>query len=338
MARKKHCYHYLYKTTNLLNSTYYYGIHSTGNLEDGYLGSGKYLRNSIRKYGKENFKREILEFFDNRIDLAKAEENIITESMLKDKYCMNIKYGGDYGSLGMVNVKDKEGKGFSVLIDDPRYLSGELVGVTKYNFMVKDKEGNIFQIHKNDPRYLSGELTGITKGYIPVKYKEGNTCMVSTNDPRYLSGELTHVTKGKIMVKDKEENTFQINIDDSRYLSGELVPIWKDKKHKEETKQKIKESIKGKQKGNKNSQFGKKFKWVNNIKINKKVELKYLNNYLKDGWILGIMPNENLKGNNHSQFGKKFKWINNTKINKKIELDKLDNFLNNNWILGKIKK
>ena len=32
---------------------------------------------------------------------------------------------------GRANVKDKDGNTFSVFKDDPRYLSGELVGVTK---------------------------------------------------------------------------------------------------------------------------------------------------------------------------------------------------------------
>lgn len=34
-------YHFLYKTTNLLNSKVYYGMHSTNDLNDGYLGSGR---------------------------------------------------------------------------------------------------------------------------------------------------------------------------------------------------------------------------------------------------------------------------------------------------------
>ena len=68
-------YHYLYKTTNLVNGKYYYGMHSTNNLNDGYLGSGSYLRNAIHKHGKDNFKREIIEMFDKREDLANAEKD-----------------------------------------------------------------------------------------------------------------------------------------------------------------------------------------------------------------------------------------------------------------------
>ena len=41
MARKEKQYHFIYKTTNIITERYYYGMHSTDNLEDGYLGSGK---------------------------------------------------------------------------------------------------------------------------------------------------------------------------------------------------------------------------------------------------------------------------------------------------------
>jgi group I intron endonuclease len=87
-------YHFIYKTTNLKNGNFYVGMHSTSNLKDGYLGSGRRLRYSIRKYGIENFKIEYLEFFDNRIDLANREKQLVNEELLKDPMCINLRSGG----------------------------------------------------------------------------------------------------------------------------------------------------------------------------------------------------------------------------------------------------
>jgi hypothetical protein len=93
-------YHFIYKTTNLLNNKFYIGMHSTSNLKDGYLGSGKYLRNSIKKYGKENFKIEILEYCDTRENLIAREKEIVNEGLLKNIFCMNLQLGGGGGFSG----------------------------------------------------------------------------------------------------------------------------------------------------------------------------------------------------------------------------------------------
>jgi hypothetical protein len=97
MARKEKKYHFIYKTTNLKNGKFYVGMHSTHNLNDGYLGSGLRLRRSVRRNGPENFKIEYLEFFDNRIELTNREKQLVNEDLLKDPMCMNIRPGGSGG-------------------------------------------------------------------------------------------------------------------------------------------------------------------------------------------------------------------------------------------------
>lgn len=92
-------YHYIYKTTSLVNGKFYVGMHSTNNLEDRYLGSGKSLRRAIRKYGESNFKLEILEFLSNREELAKREKELITEDLIQDPNCFNLRPGGEGGYI-----------------------------------------------------------------------------------------------------------------------------------------------------------------------------------------------------------------------------------------------
>ena len=48
-------YHYFYKITNRINGHYYYGVHSTSDIDDGYMGSGKRLKHAKNLYGIENF-------------------------------------------------------------------------------------------------------------------------------------------------------------------------------------------------------------------------------------------------------------------------------------------
>ena len=111
MARKQKKYHYLYKTTNVVTGKYYYGMHSTNDLNDGYLGSGKRLRYSINKYGEENHNKEILEFVKNRKELIKREKKLITLNEIAKVDCMNLKIGGDGGFISEEQQKRRASAG-----------------------------------------------------------------------------------------------------------------------------------------------------------------------------------------------------------------------------------
>jgi hypothetical protein len=97
LKEKRKRIQFVYKTTNLLNGTYYIGVHSTWNIDDGYLGSGKRLGRSIKKHGKENFKREILAFFETNKEAYNYESHLVNEELIKDELCLNLKPGGSGG-------------------------------------------------------------------------------------------------------------------------------------------------------------------------------------------------------------------------------------------------
>lgn len=70
-----------------------------GKVEDDYLGSGKLITRAIKKYGRENFKREILSYADSKEELANLEIFFIKEyDATNNKDFYNIYIGGSGGN------------------------------------------------------------------------------------------------------------------------------------------------------------------------------------------------------------------------------------------------
>lgn len=87
---------YIYLTTNLVNGKKYIGQHN-GDIKDTYLGSGVLLVKAIKKYGKENFKKEILEECPIT-ELDEKEKYWITYyNALEDENFYNLSKGGQKG-------------------------------------------------------------------------------------------------------------------------------------------------------------------------------------------------------------------------------------------------
>ena len=128
MPRKQKRYHFIYKTTCSLTRRFYYGMHSTDSLNDGYLGSGSELSRSIKKYGKECHITKIKEFVPNRKKLRKREAEVVNEEMLKNPLCMNLCKGGKgFDTTGLVTIKDKDDNTFSVSINTDGEFFDELI-------------------------------------------------------------------------------------------------------------------------------------------------------------------------------------------------------------------
>lgn len=81
----------------MVNNKIYVGVHKTTDMSDGYMGSGKVILRAIKKHGTNNFKKEILEHFDNGVDMFKREKEVVTDEFLMREDVYNLRRGGSGG-------------------------------------------------------------------------------------------------------------------------------------------------------------------------------------------------------------------------------------------------
>lgn len=96
-------FYYLYKITNLINSKEYIGVHSSKSLEDSYYGSGRLIKLAIKKYGKENFRKEILMLADTYQEVLELERIAVDNTYIKNRLTYNLREGGNGGWEGEEN-------------------------------------------------------------------------------------------------------------------------------------------------------------------------------------------------------------------------------------------
>jgi hypothetical protein len=88
--------HYVYKVTNTINGNFYIGKHSTMKPYDNYMGSGFLLKQAIRRYGIENFKKEIIQYCQTSKEAYDLEKEL-TKDIWQNPMCYNNKCGGGGG-------------------------------------------------------------------------------------------------------------------------------------------------------------------------------------------------------------------------------------------------
>jgi hypothetical protein len=125
----------VYKTTNLINGKYYIGKHATDNINDSYLGSGKALKRAIKKYGKENFKREILAVFNNESECYLAEEQLVDPT---DTQSYNTAPGG-LGGAGKMEPWNKGKKMSTEYCDNNRRVQKEVAKTRDFSYIQSEE-------------------------------------------------------------------------------------------------------------------------------------------------------------------------------------------------------
>ena len=149
----------IYKTTNLINNKFYVGkdVHDNPN----YLGSGLALNRAIEKYGKENFRKEVLERCDTLEQLACQEIHWIEKlNAITEGY--NIANGGNGGNTRL-GYTDEE------MDDYKKKLSDGLLNSKSYRNHVVRRTGVARPNHSKilKQKYASGEMVPWNKGISP---------------------------------------------------------------------------------------------------------------------------------------------------------------------------
>lgn len=95
-------YYTIYKISCNKTGKIYIGKHQTKDLTDGYMGSGKLLLRAQKKYGIENFSKEILHVFDTEDEMNKMEAYLVSEEFCQRDDTFNLCPGGK-GGWGYIN-------------------------------------------------------------------------------------------------------------------------------------------------------------------------------------------------------------------------------------------
>jgi len=216
---RKKLFHYVYISKNLINGKQYVGDRSCNCSpeEDIYLGSGRpAFQNALKKHGRENFEKKILEFFDSKEEAFDAQEKYIKLYKTHiSQWGYNISRKGGLGVKSCFN-HSKESK---------EKISIKGRGISRNKGIVRNNKTREKISKTLKEKYKNGEIENAFKG------------KSHTNKSR------EKLSKSHIGKKHSDETKGKISKNNARNKP------WLGKKMSEETRQKMSEARKGKKRG-----------------------------------------------------------------------------------------
>jgi group I intron endonuclease len=216
-------YNLIYKTTNLVNGKIYVGKHAQNGLEfDGYFGSGIWLVRSVRKYGKENFIREIVEIVCPKLTNINEREKFWIDKLDARNSLIgyNISKGGDgWDSETLTNKwKDDEWREKQLLLiseanNRPEVKSKRNASLKRISNTPEQKEihSRLSKERWNDPEWKERQIKIQTEANNrpEVKSKRNASLKISQNRQEFKEKISKYKRKFHYILKCQNGNIYE---------------------------------------------------------------------------------------------------------------------------------
>lgn len=212
-------YGYIYKITNTLNNKVYVGKRVSSIFNEKYWGSGKAIKNSINKYGLENFTRDILEWCNSDDELNEREKFWIKELKTNQKkYGYNFTDGGTGGNT------------LKYLSEEDKIARLEKIAETKANYSDEQKE----ELHNKLSKSSSAALKKLyDNGYENNNkgrkwYTNGTEDKMCFECPEgyWLGRSHNNINYDKVKEKMTGRKTYNNGINEGLFIEGEQPAGW----------------------------------------------------------------------------------------------------------------
>jgi hypothetical protein len=211
-------FYLIYKITNKIDGKIYIGSHKTKNIDDNYMGSGKYLNHAYKKYGLENFIKEILFVYDNANDMYAKEAELVNNDFLAEANTYNLKKGG-FGGFDYINKSKKNLYGMNGRLG----YGGE--NLKKGWNRIKSEEENKKISNTLRKKYLTGERKPAFLGKVhsektkKIIGEKNSINQTGRKNSQYGTCWVTHKKLGNKKIK-KEEIDKYLNLG---YTKGRII-------------------------------------------------------------------------------------------------------------------
>lgn len=181
----------IYKITNLVNGKTYIGQHKYKELNDDYMGSGRLIIKAVKKYGIENFEKEILY---SRIQYKETADDVERFAIAKERAIGKAEYNiANGGQGGCVIAMSEERK---------RKISKSMKGKNKGKCLSEEHKRHLSEINKGKKRgHLSEEtrkkISEATKGKPRTEQQRRNISEAHKGQSAWNKGKHWKLVDGK---------------------------------------------------------------------------------------------------------------------------------------------